>query len=84
MTSFYVDAHTHVQFAAFKGEERLVLQRALDLGVFSVNVGTQKNTSRAAVDLARSFSQGVYATVGLHPIHIDKSFHDPHELDGDK
>lgn len=45
-----------------------------------VNVGTQKDTSQKAITLAEKYPEGVYATVGLHPIHTDKSFHDKEEL----
>lgn len=79
-----IDAHAHLQFAAFREDADLVIQRALDTGIWMVNVGTQQSTSRAAVELAHRYPQGVYATVGLHPIHTDKSFHDEQELGGDK
>lgn len=47
-----------------------VVQRALDSGVSVVNVGTQIDTSREAVELAEKYKgQGVYAVVGLHPVH---------------
>lgn len=74
------DVHTHTQFAAFKDDADLVIQRALDAGVWMVNVGTQKDTSAKAVELAEKYSEGVYATVGLHPIHTEKSYHDENEL----
>jgi TatD DNase family protein len=42
-------------------------------------VGTQFETSAAGVLLAEKFDD-VYATIGLHPIHTSKSFHDTKEL----
>ena len=78
-----IDAHTHVQFAAFKEDADFVIQRALDAGIWMVNVGTQQDTSVKAVELANKYAEGVYATIGLHPIHTDKSFHDEQELGGD-
>ncbi len=77
------DVHTHVNFAAFRGDYRDVIQRALDAGVWMVNVGTQRDTSARAVEIAREFPEGVYAAVGLHPIHTEKSRHDEEELGGD-
>src|SRR3989344_7172607 len=84
------DVHTHVQFHAFKDDADLVIHRALDVGVWLVNVGTQQSTSENAIKLAEKFSEslpaeastkaGVYATVGLHPIHTEKSYHDAKEL----
>lgn len=78
----FFDAHTHVQFAAYSSDRDEVLARALAADVGMVNVGTQKDTSRLAVDLARKH-EGVYAAVGLHPIHTSKSHHDADELGGD-
>ncbi|MDO8560983.1 MAG: TatD family hydrolase [bacterium] len=81
MTSLKLfDVHTHVQFAAFEKDYDAVIRRALGGGVWLVNVGTQKDTSASAVKIAEQFSEGVYATVGLHPIHTEKSYHDEKEL----
>ena len=76
-----IDVHSHTQFAAYENPDE-VIKRALDAGVWLINVGTQKNTSAKAVELAEKYSEGVYAAIGLHPIHTDKSFHDAKELGG--
>ncbi|OHA00131.1 MAG: hypothetical protein A3C07_00205 [Candidatus Sungbacteria bacterium RIFCSPHIGHO2_02_FULL_47_11] len=76
------DVHTHVQFHAFKDETDAVIQRALGAGIWIVNVGTQKDMSAKAVEIAHKYAEGVYATVGLHPIHTEKSYHDEKELGG--
>ena len=76
----FFDVHTHVPFAAFKGEEDAVIGRALDVGVWMINVGTQKDTSLATVETARKYPEGVWATVGLHPVHTEVSYHDEMEL----
>ncbi len=75
----YFDAHTHLNFAAYKGEEDAAVERALNAGVGVNIVGTQYDTSVSAVELARRHD-GAYATIGLHPIHTGKSFHDSKEL----
>lgn len=75
----FFDAHTHVQFAAYSSDHREVIERAFSSDVGMVNVGTQKDTSRKAIELAHEYDH-VYATVGLHPIHTAKSYHDPQEL----
>jgi TatD DNase family protein len=75
----YFDAHTHLNFAAFKGEEDAAVERALEAGVGVNIVGTQYDTSASAVALAERH-EGAYATIGLHPIHTGKSFHDEKEL----
>jgi len=78
----FFDAHTHVQFPGFDADRDAVIRRAREADVWMVNVGTQKDTSRAAVALAERYSDGMYAAVGLHPIHTSRSFHDAQELGG--
>lgn len=80
MTPRYFDAHGHPNFAAFDRDRGEAIKRALDAGVFVTAVGTQADTSRQAVMLAEKYPEGVYAAVGLHPIHTAKSFHDEKEL----
>lgn len=76
----FIDVHTHVQFHAFKDDADAVIRRALEAGIWLVNVGTQKDTSEDAVKIAEQFPEGAYATAGLHPIHTEKSYHDEQEL----
>ncbi|MBI2506905.1 MAG: TatD family hydrolase [Candidatus Colwellbacteria bacterium] len=78
-----VDSHTHTQFAAFNEDYREVIDRALADDIWLINVGTQKDTSLKAVEIAEKYPEGVYATIGLHPIHTEKSFHDKQEVGGD-
>ncbi len=76
----FFDAHTHVQFAAYAADREEVIRRASAAGVRMVNVGTQKDTSRAAVELAYQYD-GVYAAIGVQPIHAGgHSYHDRNEL----
>ena len=75
----YFDAHTHVNFVAYKDDREEAIQRALEAGVGMNVVGTQLDTSREAVELAEKYPH-IYATVGLHPVHTSKSYHDEKEL----
>src|SRR3990167_623370 len=75
----YFDAHTHVNFVAYKDDREETIQRAKDGGVIMNVVGTQLDTSREAVSLAEKYDH-IYATIGLHPIHTSKSYHDEKEL----
>lgn len=75
----YFDAHTHVNFAAFKDDMDAAIQRATQAGVGMNVVGTQFDTSKACVETAEKY-EDVYATIGLHPIHTGKSYHDEKEL----
>lgn len=76
----YIDCHTHVNFAAYDEDREEVIERTLEGGTWMINVGTQKDTSASAVALAEEHNKGVYAIVGVHPIHTGKSFHDEDEL----
>ena len=64
----YIDIHTHLNLDAFSEDWESVRDRALDAGVACINVGTGKATSERALTLAHS-SQGMFATVGIHPTH---------------
>lgn len=76
----YVDVHAHVQFKAYDTDRDEVIARALDAGTWMINVGTKLDTSAGAVHLAEKTPEGVYAIVGLHPIHTSESFHDKDEI----
>ena len=76
----YIDCHTHVNFAAFDEDREEVIAKTLENNTWMINVGTQKDTSQSAVELANQHERGVYAIVGIHPIHTGKSFHDVDEL----
>mgnify|MGYP001589880066 FL=1 len=76
----YIDIHAHVNFKVFEEDQDIIVRRALDSGTWFFNVGTQIDTSRAAIKMAHRYEEGVYAIVGLHPIHTGKSFHDKQEL----
>jgi len=65
-----IDTHAHLNFRAFQNDADEVLRRCLDNGVWVINVGSQLETSQRAIELAKKYPQGVYATVGLYPLHI--------------
>ncbi|HEY4500465.1 MAG TPA: TatD family hydrolase [Candidatus Paceibacterota bacterium] len=79
----FIDIHAHTNFTAFDADRREVIDRALKAGVWMINIGTQQNTSQKAVEMTREFPDGVYAIVGLHPIHANASFHDAQEIGDD-
>jgi TatD DNase family protein len=78
----YFDIHCHINFKAFKEDGEAVIRRALENDTWLINVGSQYTTSKRAVDIARKYPEGVYACVGLHPIHLEESYHDEEEIDG--
>lgn len=82
----YFDIHSHVQFEAYDQDRDDVIARALEAGVYMMNVGTQKDTSIAAVELAEKYQKeykekypdgrdgGVYAAVAQHPTCVTETF----------
>jgi len=75
----YIDIHSHTNFKLFDEDRDAVIARALSNDVWVINVGTQYDTSRKAVEMTNKYD-GVYATIGLHPIHTTASYHDESEL----
>jgi TatD DNase family protein len=75
-----IDTHCHINLNAFKDDAEEVIQRTLDAGITIINASTQIDTSRQAVALLNKFPEGLYAAVGLHPVHTFKhQFHDEEE-----
>lgn len=66
------DTHSHINFAAFKDDVADVISRCLKRGIDVLIPGTQYDTSLRAIKLAQE-NDGMYAAVGLHPIHIGES-----------
>lgn len=66
----FVDTHGHVSFQAFKDDANVVLKRALENNTWVIMPGTQFSTSQKAVEMAERYPAGVYAAIGLHPIHL--------------
>lgn len=65
-----IDTHSHVNFNAFKNDANEVIHRSLENNTWLINVGSQYSTSRRAVEIAERYENGVYAAIGLHPIHL--------------
>jgi TatD DNase family protein len=83
-----IDTHAHVNFNAFSGDAEKVIDRSLSENFWIINVGSQYQTSKRAVELAEKYKEGVYAAIGMHPIHVEtgvfKPKMDPEELVADK
>lgn len=65
-----IDTHAHLNFNAYKNDVDDAIRRTLDGGMCVINVGSQYKTSKRAVELAEKYEKGIYAAVGLHPIHL--------------
>lgn len=65
-----IDTHAHVNFKDFKDDAKDVIKRALDDGIWMINIGSERKTSERAVKMAEEYEEGVYSAVGLHPSHL--------------
>ncbi len=65
-----IDTHAHLNFNSFKDDADEIIQRCLAEQIWMINVGADYKTSRRALDYANRYEKGVYAAVGLHPMHL--------------
>ena len=64
-----IDTHSHLNFKAYDKDREEVVKRTREAGVVCIDVGTKYETSKNAVELAEK-NEGIYAAIGMHPIHI--------------
>ncbi len=70
----YVDAHCHIQFDQYAGDETDIVNKMSDQGVVGIVVGVDAESSKKALTLAEKYEH-LYASVGLHPNHAsDETF----------
>lgn len=72
MNNMLIDSHCHVNFNEYAEDLDKVIRRALKNNTWLINVGSNFETSRKSIEIAKNYEKGVYATVGLHPIHLVK------------
>ena len=69
-----IDTHAHLNFNDFRNDFDKVIKRSLAEDIWMINVGSKYETSKKAVEIAEKYN-GVFAAIGLHPIHAeDESF----------
>jgi len=70
------DSHAHLNFKDFKADWQQVIMDCQKEDIWLINVGAQLATSIRAIEIADKYSNGVFAAVGLHPLHVaDSNFH---------
>jgi len=68
-----VDVHCHLNLHKFDNDYDEVIKDAFEKGVTTIiNTGTSIPSSRKAVELAQKYEH-LYAIVGIHPHHADKT-----------
>ena len=65
----FIDTHSHLNFKAYDADREEVINRTQKEGVVCIDVGTKYETSKNAIELAEK-NEGIYAAIGMHPIHI--------------
>jgi len=65
-----IDTHAHLNFNAFENDFDKVIKGSLAEDIWMINVGTKYETSKRAVEIAEKCKEGVFAAIGLHPIHL--------------
>lgn len=75
-----IDTHAHLNFNAFKKDSEAIIKDCLENNIWIINVGSQYSTSKRAVEIATRYEKGVYAAVGLHPIHLTETEVDEEEI----
>ncbi len=65
-----IDTHAHINFVGYKDDGDVVVKRALENDVWIINSGSERDTSRRAIEYADRYPNGVFASVGLQPIHL--------------
>jgi TatD DNase family protein len=73
------DSHAHVNFKAFKDDGDEVIKKALENNTWIINIGSEYKTSQRALEYANKYKEGVWAAVGIHPIHLFSSSNVPPE-----
>ena len=66
-----VDTHSHLNFPAFDKDRNEIIKKCLESEIWVINVGTNFETSKKAVEITTKYEKGVYASIGLHPIDLD-------------
>lgn len=78
----FIDTHAHINFKDFKDDADEVIRRSLDHDIWIVLVGSEYRTSNRALKHANLYEKGVYASVGLHPIHLEEQVLDNNDENG--
>lgn len=67
------DTHSHVNFNNYKKDSSEIINDCLDKNIRLIVVGSQYDTSARAVQMAGNYEKGVYAAIGIHPIHLTQT-----------
>ncbi len=78
MKPYLVDTHCHVHFPPYNDDRTEVLARMREKRIWGITIGTGLVNSEAGLRFAEA-TDGIWATVGLHPEHVTSDYHDANE-----
>ena len=79
-----IDSHSHVNFDVYRKDFKSVIDHCLVNNTWLINIGSDFKTSSKTIELTRDYGRGVYAVVGLHPIHVVDDVVESVIVDGQK
>jgi TatD DNase family protein len=68
------DTHAHLNLQDFDKDRHEVVKRCLNNNVWVINVGTDYENSKLAIEIAEKYDKGVFAAIGQHPSVLDEKF----------
>lgn len=78
MKPLLIDTHCHIHFPPYNDDRTEVLARMREKNIWGVTIGTGMVNSEAGLRFAEA-TEGIWATVGLHPEHVTSDYHDENE-----
>lgn len=73
-----IDTHCHIHFRGMDEDRDAIIARCREKGMILNLVGTQKDTSKNAMELAKQHDW-MYASIGTHPNHLFPTYIDEGE-----
>ncbi|MDP2705252.1 MAG: TatD family hydrolase [Patescibacteria group bacterium] len=71
----FFDIHSHIQLPEFDSDRDAVIQRLREQNTWTITVGTDKESSKKAVESTQLFS-GIFAAIGQHPTDDSEAIFD--------
>ena len=67
-----IDTHSHLNFSDFDKDRNELIKKCLAKDVWMINIGTDYESSKKAIEISEKYPQGIFASVGMHPENIGK------------
>jgi TatD DNase family protein len=61
------DSHSHLHLSQFDNDREEIIKKLRDFGIKTINVGTDLEESKKAIELSKKYPDLLWASVGLHP-----------------